>query len=191
MSAAAADGTFPYGGIAATYNHRIGGVALQPSGQYFYLCLADGGIQSLAEYVIVDNGLQVSLPPSFSLPLDSYGASCVGLSNAMVLHPSGKFAYLLWTHTADGILADSVAVFSLDSQGRPAFLNSFSVSFGMTIPLLTYTTLWIDPKGLLLSVLGPPDLVYEFAIAADGTLTPVPGSPITVGANPRSMSFAR
>ena len=191
VSAAAADGTFPYGGIAATYNHRIGGVALHPSGQYFYLCLADGGLQSLAEYVIVDNGLQVSLPPSFSLPLDSYGASCVGLSNAMVLHPSGKFAYLLWTHTIDGILADSVAVFSLDSQGRPAFLSASPVSFAMTVPLLTYTSLWVDPKGFLLCVLGPPNLVYEFTIAADGTLTPVPGSPITVGANPRSISFAR
>jgi hypothetical protein len=184
---AAADGTFPANAAIAYATYQSGSIALHPSGQYFYLCGAAG----LAEYAIVDNGAQAPLSPSFTLSLSSFGASCLGQSPTLVIHPSGKFAYLLWTHTLNGYLADSVAVFSIDSQGRPAFLNSSPVSFGMTMPLLTYTSLWIDPKGLVLGVLGPPDLVYQFAIAADGTLKPVPGSPITVGPNPRSISFAR
>ena len=183
----AADGTFPATAAIAYATYPLGPVALHPSGQYFYLCGAAG----LAEYAIVDNGAQAPLSPSFTLPVSSFGASCLGIANTLVIHPSGKFAYLLWTHAPNGYLADSVAVFSIDSQGRPAFLSSSPVSFGMTIPLLTYTSLWIDPKGLVLCVPGPPDLVYEFAIAADGTLKTVPGSPITVGLNPHSISFAR
>jgi hypothetical protein len=185
---AAADGTFPATANAAIAyaTFQSGPFALHQSGQYFYLCGAAG----LAEYAIVDNGAQAALSPSFTLSLSSFGASCLGQST-LVIHPSGKFAYLLWTHTPNGYLADSVAVFSIDSQGRPAFLSSSPVSFGMTMPLLTYASLWIDPNGLVLGVLGPPDLVYEFAIAADGSLKPVPGSPITVGMNPRSISFTR
>lgn len=99
-----------------------------------------------------------------------------------VITPSGAFLYLA---SSDD---NTIQGYRLDGTGGVTPLGS-----GTAVPSAFRAVLGPEGKylyALSVPVDGRPGAIYGFAIGADGSLTPVPGSPVETGEREYDISFA-
>ena len=143
------------------------------------------GTDSAGKFLYVLTQGSATVPPAISIfSIDQRGlltaagsAPAPAAPQALVVSPAANFLYVA--------AANTISVFSIASDGSLASAaGGFTGTAGSNIPQMV-----IDPKG---GFLYAPDSVnngvLSFSIGADGSLTPVAGSPFAAGTQPVSVA---
>jgi DNA-binding beta-propeller fold protein YncE len=152
--------------------------AMTPDGGRLYTGDSYGylGLMHVSAFSVGSDGALTPVPGS---PF-SAGDGPVGLA----VTPRGGYLYVA------NYNSEYVSAFSIAPDGTPAPVPGSPFSIAVEGVAETWGNgVAVTPDGDHLYVSGGPHDLWEFSIAADGALTPVPGSPLTIGDDPGSVAL--
>ncbi|HEX3737350.1 MAG TPA: beta-propeller fold lactonase family protein [Solirubrobacterales bacterium] len=152
------------------------GAAMTPNGGLLYTGDSYGykGLMHVSAFSVGSDG---ALTPVSGSPF-SAGDGPVGLA----VTPDGGYLYVA------NYNSEYVSAFSISPDGTPTPVPGSPFSIGVEGVAETWGNgVAVTPDGDHLYVSGGPHYLWEFSIGAEGALTPVPGSPLTIGNDPGSV----
>ena len=169
----AADGTLGTPATIAATGHHPASIVLDAAGTHAYVLDNDelGGNGNILQYAVSATGAWTALSPASV----AAGAS----PTSIVLHPSGRFAYLANSKNS----ADTLSQFAVAADGTLTPLATATVDTASE-PL----AIAIDPTGRFAYVTTNGNGVVEYTVGADGTLTVV-GTPPTSTIEPGGIAI--
>jgi 6-phosphogluconolactonase (cycloisomerase 2 family) len=172
-----------------TTGSRPAALAIHPPGDFFYIANSAGANITLLD-INTGNGELVVPPTNSALPPvtppNIFGAGASPI--AMVIAPNAPRLYAANRDSGD------ISAYLIDPTngnlgvvpGSPFKVNPDPTATSPTNP----QSIAISPNGSFLYTANPTQgTIAGFAVASDGSLTPVPGSPFAVGTAGTSPSF--
>ncbi len=176
----------PLGSPNFTAGSAPSSLAIHPPGDFFYIANSAGNNITLLD-INTGNG-ELTVPPTNSAlppltPANIFNAGTTPIS--MAVAPNAPRLYVANRDSGD------ISAFLIDPTNGNLGLVSGSpfplAPVGVTV--INPQSLAISPKGDFLYTANPAQgSISEFAIASDGTLTQLPGSPIFIGGNTAGIS---